>query len=90
MNGVELACIILATGLAFEWIIEAFGSVTTETVETTETTETTKFDLIENLIEELDDLRDDYGYDLDDTEKDILDNKIRVREETLKTLLASE
>ena len=87
MNGVELACIILATGLAFEWIIEAFGSVTTETVETTETT---KFDLIENLIEELDDLRDDYGYDLDDTEKDILDNKIRVREETLKTLLASE
>lgn len=40
-------------------------------------TETTKFDLIENLIEELDDLRDDYGYDLNDIEKEILDNKFR-------------
>ena len=84
MNGIEIACIILAFGFAIKSIAEAFC------VETVETVETTKFDLIDNVISELDNLKDDYGYDLDDSEKEILDYKIRVREETLKTLLASE
>jgi hypothetical protein len=80
MNGFDFALIIIASGLALMWNIDSLQS---------KNTDISKFDMVQNLIEELDNLRDDYMYELNETEKEILDNKIRVREETLKTLLAS-